>query len=175
MDEFRLPDEVIEVCRSLLDGAEAYQWQLGDFLTELVDEFGRQRRAAIIRQLAGQVGADPSTLRDRQVVAEFFDREARDEYPFTWSQFRALKMAGPDHWREHADYWVDNLPAPVAKIRARIHANGHDVPAWVGRWERMLEIGHMIANDEAADTDVRRLCHAFLDRGEKLRTEAHPG
>lgn len=155
---FALPDDIIDTARALLDGSEAYQWQLGDFLTDVVDEFGRQHRAAIIRELSSQTGADASTLRDRQIVAAFFPRAVRDLYPFTWSQWRALKSAGPEHWQEHAEYWVEHLPAPVAAIRKRIKGNGHTQDErWQDRLELMLEMARLLAEDEAAPVDARRL------------------
>ena len=54
----KLPDEVIERARQLQSEAEGHQWNVGDFLVEVVDELGtyytrqgvRNARAEIIRQ-----------------------------------------------------------------------------------------------------------------------------
>jgi len=67
-------------------------------------------------------------MRDRESLARFFPPEVREEYPFTYSQWRALRSAG-SAWREYANWAADNLPAPVALIRAQIKSNGDLQPA----------------------------------------------
>lgn len=152
----KLPDEVIEHTRQLILSSDGHQWVIGDHLVAVVDEFGHMiPRHEIIRQLSGAVGADPSTLRDREIMARFFDRGVRAEYDMlTYSQLRACKSSG-ERWREYADWAAANLPAPVALIRARVKHNGHLPPAWVSRWERVLSIAALIAADEDAPPVVR--------------------
>jgi len=167
----RLPDEVIERARQLQSEAEGHQWHVGDFLVEVVDELGnyytrqgvRNARAEIIRQLANGVGADASTLRDRECMARFYPLSIRREYNvLTYHQLRACKSAG-ERWREYADWALDNLPAPVALIRASIKHNGDLPPAWVGRWERMLAIADLLAADEQTPPVVRLAAVALVE------------
>ena len=169
----QLPDELVEVTRQLINDGEGHQWVLGDHLVAVVDELGgfyanlldersstialRRSRAHIIRQLADRTGADASTLRDRECMARFFPPEIRKDYDVLgWSQLRAIKSAG-DQWQDYATWTLDNLPAPVRVIRRRIKNNGHDVPPWVGRWERLQDIARVMQHDETAPRVMRNV------------------
>jgi hypothetical protein len=151
----QLPEQVIEALRQLLNDGESYQWATGDFIIEVLDEFPSIARSELIRQMADRTGADRSTLRDRHNVARFYPKEIRKQYDaLTWSQLRACKSAG-DQWQEYADWAMDNMPAPVAVIRARIKNNGDDQPAWVHRWDSMKGLARMIAADREAPEKMR--------------------
>ena len=156
-----LPDQVIETLRQLLDDGEAYQWATGRFICDVIDEFPNLDRSDIVKQLADRTGADRSTLRDRHNMAKFYPVEVVAEYDMlSYSQLRACKSAG-DEAHEYLEWATNNLPAPVAVIRARIKNNGHDQPAWVHRWESMQRLAAQIADDEAAPWGIRllaRLC-----------------
>jgi hypothetical protein len=165
-----LPDELIEELRQIQGDTEARQWVVGDFLVGVVDELGsqyerigvRHARAWLLSHMAARIGCDPSTLRDRECMARFFPAAVREEYPFMWSQWRALKSAG-ENWREHAEYWAVNLPAPVAAIRERVKSGGAvRAEPWEARWERVQELAEQIKNDQAADVRARRLCGWLL-------------
>jgi hypothetical protein len=165
---YHLPDEVIETARQLLDSCNEYQWGIGDLLVEVVDELtvaasGFQThgsglsRSGIIRELSIRTGTDASTLRDRECMARFYPVPLRQEYSaLTYYQLRACKSAGPDHWRAHADWALDNLPAPSALIRARVKHNGELPPAWVSRWERLCELAELLLSDDQTPADIRR-------------------
>jgi hypothetical protein len=187
-----LPDEVIETARQLIDEQDGRQWELGDYLNEVVGEFevhfaaqfdrrgaelaARRARTEIIRQIAGRTGADTSTLRDRQCMAAFYPAAVRAEYPFSWSQWRALKSAG-DEWRRYADWAADNLPAPAALIRAKIRGGGHLAPAWEGRWERAKILLELLEQDEGAPEALRGAAWralAELTHADPLGSEADP-
>ena len=158
----QLPEQLIEAFRQLLDDGEAYQWAVGDFITDAIAEFPGIERAELIRSLADRTGADRSTLRDRHNMARFYPKEVRREYDMlTYSQLRACKSAG-DRWREYADWAADNMPAPVAVIRARVKNNGHDQPAWVHRWESLYGIAQQIKDDTAAPFAVRAAASAVI-------------
>ncbi len=73
---------------------------------------------------------------------------------FTYSQMRAFKSAG-EHWREHAEYWLEHLPAPVVAIRERVKDNGHCEPAWLRRWEMVRALCHNIQTDSEAPPFIR--------------------
>lgn len=141
-----------------MEEGEVHQWALGRYLVDVVDEFGLALRPEIIRQLSNGTGAHPSTLRDREVMCRFYSPDEQSEYPFSWSQFRALKSAGREHWREHAEYWVQHLPAPVSAIRHRIKGNGHLEPVWQSRLEAMVHIANLIYLDESAPQNLRAEC-----------------
>jgi len=159
-----LPDELIEGVRQRLETAEDIQWELGDYLLEAVDEMTphlqakgiRYPMAFIIRETASRVGCDASTLRDRVVMARFYPPPIRQDYsPLTYYQLRACKSAG-DNWREHAEWALANLPAPVAAIRAHVKHNGHMPPAWIGKWQRVLDLCEQIA-----DPHIRSECQLY--------------
>lgn len=168
---YAIPDELIEGVRQRLETVEGYQWELGDYLVEAADEIiphlrVKHPRAHLIREIAGRVGCDESTLRDRESMARFYPPHIRAEYePLTWGQLRACKAAG-ERWREYAEWALANLPAPVAVIRARIKSNGDAVPAWIGRWEKVIELCDLLARDETADGRVRRIAEMVLREGE---------
>ena len=164
-----LPDELIENFRQLLEAGEAYQWAVGDFITDVLDEFPHMDRAELIRSLADRTGADRSTLRDRQNMSKFYPPEVRQEYShLTYHQLRACKSAG-DRWREYADWAGDNMPAPVAVIRARIKHNGHDVPAWVHRWEVILGIARRLVDDKDCPELVRKAAGSLVEIGSRVK------
>ncbi len=156
--QFRLPDDIIEEVRQYLEEGEVHQWALGRYLQDVIEEFGEQHRPEIIRQLANATGAHPSTLRDRHCVAVFFSPDEQSEYPFSYSQFRALKSAGHEHWREHAEYWAEHLPAPVSAIRNRIKGNGHLSSVWRTRFEMLEHMAQLIADDKEAPMPIRVAC-----------------
>ena len=166
----QLPDQVIEAMRQLLDDGERYQWAAGDLIIEILDEFPTIERAEVIRQLADRTGRDRSTLRDRHNMCIFFPKDVRQEYDaLTYSQLRACKSAG-DRWKEYADWALDNMPSPVAVIRARVKNNGHDMPAWVHRWEVMQGIAARIADDNDAPDEVRRAAGQVIAVNVKVNT-----
>ena len=159
----QLPEQVIEALRQLLNDGERYQWAVGDLITDVLAEFPDVKRAELIRQLADRTGADRSTLRDRHNVARFYPIEVRKQYDMlTWSQLRACKSAGTE-WRQYADWAAGHMPAPVAVLRARIKHNGHDMPAWVHRWESMQGIARQLVNDTDAPKRARRIA-GIVDR-----------
>lgn len=166
-----LPDEVIEHTRQLLETQDGHQWKLGDHLVDVMVELGelyaellneedktyalKKARAHIIRQIANRTGADRSTLRDRHNMCRFFPPDIRVRYSvLSWSQLRACKAAGAV-WEEYAIWACDNLPAPVAIIRARVKYNGDLPPVWIARWERFQRLGEMLEEDENAPAVVR--------------------
>jgi hypothetical protein len=163
-----LPDEVIETLRQLLTDADRHQFAVGDFLIEVVDELApKVPRSSIIRECSNKTGADPSTLRDRECMARWYPPDVRREFDMlTYSQLRACKYAG-EHWRDWAEWAAANLPAPVALIRQKIKSNGHDRPAWCGRWERALELLEQVRDDTSAQPEVRRLCQWWLKMAEE--------
>lgn len=160
-----LPDEIIEQTRQLLDDAERPQWALGDLLVAVLDELGhryeqifderrRAGRAWLIKHIADRTGAATSTLRDREVMARFWTEDLREKYSMlTYHQLRAVKSAG-ENWKQYADWAALELP-PVAVIRAKIKNHGHEVPAWLGRWERACTLLDAIARDEMAPGKLR--------------------
>lgn len=164
-----LPDEIIETLRQLQGDAERHQWGVGDFLVGVVDELSavyeiagvRRARTWLVRHMANRIGADESTLRDRECVARFFPEEVRGAYPFSWSQWRAIKSAG-DNWKEYADWAADNLPAPVTLIRQKIKANGHEKPKWIYKWEKAMDFLEDIADDEEAPQNVRSFANGII-------------
>jgi len=153
VSKFKLPDSVIESTRQLYLQGEGHQWALADHLVGVVDELrdhyasmmgdedgriaARKARTWIIRSLAVGIGVDESTLRDREVMGRFFPTEVRQPYTdtLTYHQLRACKSAN-DKWQAYADWAMDNLPAPVSVIRAKIKGNGHDDPPY---WQRKLD------------------------------------
>jgi hypothetical protein len=154
---------VIEPLRQLVNDADGHQWIIGDYLVDVVDELEaaysgmglRNARAWLIRHMAIRVGADTSTLRDRASMCTFYPPDVRREYDaLSYHQLRACKSA-KDKWREYADWAMENLPAPVALIRARVKHNGDLPPAWIGRWERVLSLADLLADDAEAPAPVR--------------------
>lgn len=157
-----LPDEIIEHLRQLQGDAEKGQWLVGDFLVGVVDELAeiyeragvRKARTWLVRHMANRIGVDETTLRDRECVARFFPQEARDKYPFSWSQWRALKSAG-DKWEEYAVWATENLPAPVMMIREKIKGNGDAEPKWIYKWNKAMEFFEDISLDEEVPVMIR--------------------
>jgi hypothetical protein len=159
----KVPDEVIEAARQYLGSEDDARWQLGDFLSDVVSElepayYGvgvKHPRAEMFRVISGAIGCDPSTLRDRQSMSEFYPYSVRASYSaLTWSQLRACKSAG-NLWREYADWSLSNLPAPVAVIRAKIKNGGDLPPVWCGRWQRIVELSDLLQSDAEAPPAVR--------------------
>jgi len=174
-----LPEIVIEVTRQLIEEGEGHQWKLGDHIAGIVDELGsryaslidtpqaksavRRARTHIVKQLADRTGTDRSTLRDREVMARFFPQDVRESMsPLTYHQLRACKSAG-DEWRKHAEWALENLPAPTAIIRLRIKHHGELPPAWMGRWDRMLQLSRDLMVDEAAPDRVRHIARGVIE------------
>lgn len=176
-----LPDSLIEAFRELLSKSDHRQWEQGDFICEVLDEFRvlepdneqgkRDLRASVIRQLADRTGADRATLRDRHIMAKFYPPRIRSEWspPLTYHQLRACKSAGPDHWREYATWACDNLPAPVAVIRAHIKSAGDDTPPWVYRWERVNELCSQLATDPECNPGVRNIASMVVRQAGKVK------
>jgi hypothetical protein len=171
VDGLKLPEQAIEECRQLISAADNMQFGMGDWLVILVDEVApmwtaagiRHPRAEIIRQLSGATGADATTLRDRETMARFYPVSVREEFDcLTYHQLRACRSAG-DRWREYAEWARDNLPAPVAVIRAKVAGNGHLPPPWIARWERVGVLCDLIARDPGAPTSIRAVCQELLD------------
>jgi hypothetical protein len=158
-----LPDNVVETARQYLHNEHDARWALGDFLSDVVTEMEpvyhtagvKHPRAVMFRQIANSIGCDPSTLRDRQSMAEFFPAQVRSKYDMlTWAQLRACRSAGPE-WERYAEWSAANLPAPCAIIRSRIK-NAGDLPAvWVSRWSSMQAIADLLMGDEQAPPGVR--------------------
>lgn len=157
-----LPDQVIESLRQLLDDGDYHQFNVGDFIIEVLDEFPNIPRPELIRQMADRTGSDRSTLRDRHNVARFYPLEVRKEFDMlTWSQLRACKSAGTE-WRQYAEWAAGHMPAPVAVIRARIKNEGNDKPAWVYRWDSMKRIAGQLVDDTEAPKRVRKLARLVI-------------
>ncbi len=157
-----LPDQVIEALRQLLDDGEAYQWATGRFICDVLDEFPNLDRSELVKQMADRTGADRSTLRDRHNMAKFYPPDVVAEYDMlSYSQLRACKSAG-DEAHKYLEWAANNLPAPVAVIRARIDNNGHDQPAWVHRWEGMQRLAQQIAEDREAPEGIRDVCRLVV-------------
>ena len=156
----QLPDSIIEDIRQLQGTAEGYQFLIGDYLADVCDEFttvypgDRHVRANIIRYIANRIGCDASTLRDRESVARFVTKDMRSEYPFSWSQWRAIKSAGPE-WEKYARWAADSLPCPVTLIYKQIKHGDNAPPVWIGRWERVIELSEELQSDEQAPPGVR--------------------
>jgi hypothetical protein len=158
-----LPDDLIESLRQVINDADRHQWATGDFLVGIVDELEdnytrlgvRHARAWLIQHMANRVGCDASTLRDREAMARFYPGPVRARYDaLSYHQLRACKAAG-NQWQEYADWALDNLPAPVATIRAKIKHNGDLPPAWVSRWERVQVLCEALKDDAQAPPGVR--------------------
>jgi hypothetical protein len=169
-----LPDAVIELVRVELDRADVSQWHIGDMLVSIVEELGilyersgvRSARAAIIRELATRTGRDASTLRDRHLMAAFYPPEVRASYDaLTYHQLRACKSAG-DNWRQYADWALDNLPAPVALIRARIKHNGDTPPLWLTRFERLIDQAQSLIETPETPIPIVQLTTSFISAAE---------
>ena len=134
-------------------------WEQGEFLVGVVDELGSIiPRAEIHKQLAAAVGADRSTMRDRELMSRFWPD--REQYaPLTYSQLRACKSAGsPELARHYAELALASLPAPVTWIRGMIKHNGDGEPAWIARWDRVRELCELLAADKDTPARVRQVC-----------------
>ena len=155
----QLPDKYINRARFLLESGEVYQWELGDLIEEGVQEIVNRgySRANLIRELATGTGADESTLRDRHSMARAFPPDVRVKYqPLTYSQLRACRYAG-ERMYEYAELACAGLWS-VRKIRYEVSSNGHAGPAWIARWDRVLELAALIAGDTDAPGWVRAAC-----------------
>lgn len=158
-----LPDNLIDSLRQVISDADKHQWATGDFLVGIVDELEdsytrlgvRHARAWLIQHMANRVGCDTSTLRDREAMARFYPEPVRARYDaLSYHQLRACKSAG-NLWCEYADWALDNLPAPVAMIRAKIKNGGDLPPAWASRWERVSVLCEALKGDSEAPPEVR--------------------
>lgn len=179
----RLSDEVIEHFRQIYDESAGLQWITGDYLADVVDELSpmfasqmdgeynqavTRARASIIRQLAYSVGCDTTTLRDRESMSRFYPQVVREDYHMlSYHQLRACKSAG-ENWQQWADWARDNLPAPVALLRKKIKANGHEEPAYISRWQRLIILAEAIRDDVAAPGRMRKVCAEVLRSGVRL-------
>lgn len=158
----QLPDDVYITARELSAAGEKYQWKLGDFLCDVIDEVGRDRRPEIITSIAEKAGLSESTLRDRQSMAFFYPSEVREEFSMlTYSQFRACKAAGK-RWREYAEAAALDMLS-VRVIRNEIRGNGHEDPAlWERRWDKMLDIAGKLLDDEEAPPGARLAAYLLV-------------
>lgn len=164
-----LPNNIIEAVQAAVADGDNQQWRMGRLLADLVDEFVphykqvgvKQPRAWLIRHMAARVGADPSTLRDRESMARFYPESVTEEFSMlTYHQLRACKSAG-DRWREYAEWAADNLPAPVALIRARLRNGGALPPSWLRRWELIRSMAVSLVNDNEAPRDIVAACQVI--------------
>ena len=171
--DIQLPDIIIEDFRQMLDEGDKHQFNVGDFIVVILEEFPTFPRAEIIKQLADRTGSDRSTLRDRHNMAQFFPPAVRREFDMlTYSQLRACKSAG-DQWREYAEWAMDNMPAPVAVIRARVKNNGDDQPHWINRWDRVVELARLLVNDIDAPSIVRKSSQVVLAGDENVKARGY--
>jgi len=173
-----LPDDIIETVRQYISEDDDHRWRLGDYLTDVVNEITplyskmgvTYPRASLFRQIANLVGCDTSTLRDRQIMSTFYSTPIRQEYSaLSWSQLRACKAAGPEHWREYADWALLNLPAPVTLLRARIKHDGHLPPLWVSLLDRFIDIAWSLERDESAPGWVRQAAHFVVEASKEWK------
>jgi hypothetical protein len=111
-EQINLSDERIEHYAALIDGTDERRWLFGAELASDVDALkaelkGKLSKAELrsaigrIRAQAGGSKIDRSTASDWENVARFY-AGAETEYPFSWSQYRALKSARAQ-WRELAE------------------------------------------------------------------------
>lgn len=157
-----LPDKIIEEFRQLLDDGESYQWLHGRYIQQVIEHYPEIPRHKVIEELANRTSRDKSTLRDRHIMAEFYSPDVVEEfYMLTYHQLRACKAAG-EKWREYAEWAANNLPAPVAVIRARIRNEGHDQPGWVNRWKTLQQVAYNLANDGEAPDIIRLAARSVL-------------
>lgn len=121
-----LPDVVYDQLRGLLDQKEVLQWEIGDFIVDVWQEVKRyvpedERRkehARFLKDLAYHTGTHYGSLRNMEVMSEFYSTKDRKAYipPLTWSHLRACLSAGED-WETWARWAVDNQASADA-IRA---------------------------------------------------------
>lgn len=179
MAYLQVPDEAIEVLRQLIWAHDNDQWDIADHIISVVDEAGpyiahdishetkgevpwerclRMARTEIIRQMSDGTGADPSTLRDREVMGRFFPKEVRKKYEdkLTFHQLRACKYAG-EEWRKWADWAVEyadehnGKTAPVRIIRKEIKKEGDGADKlWLARIGRIKSAAYLIMTDALA-------------------------
>lgn len=152
-----LPDEVFTHLAYMLQEGEKWQWNVGDYIEEIWQkilplvkpedgkthvQMARKAHADLIRTLAEGTGADKSTLNDRQNMAEFFSPRKRRQYEMlSYSQLRACKKAGPEHWEEWAQWALVNgfygRPAGVHTIRRAINKAEDPTPDWIRRLNKI--------------------------------------
>lgn len=160
-----IPDDIVQEIASFVDGEDQWRWRLGDRLTELVEEFGRYYggRAGLFRQIARQGRIDDSTLRDRQVMSEFFPPAVREEFEMlTYSHLRACKSAGA-RWREYATRAVSEM-LTVRQVRALIAGDGEMNDAiWRVKWEKILRMAEEILQDESAPAYIHQWARSLLE------------
>jgi len=153
----KLPDNVVEELRQLLDMSGAYQFVIGDYLVSVVDEFGHVlKRPEIIRQLAHACKCDASTLRDRESLARFASPDMRKEYEFTFSQWRSLRIAGPD-WEGYAKQAAAELWS-ADRIRAQIKSNGDGLPAWLYWWGKLGDVLEKVIIGKDTPEHIKAWC-----------------
>jgi len=165
----QLPDDAVETLRQLTGDSDRVQWAIGDVSLALVDELGGMYGKAPVRmRIAAETGLAPETVRDREGMARFYPEHVRQTYQVLgYHQMRACKAAG-NEWEKYAEWAVQSgdeyggRPAPVAAIRAKIKGEGDDIPAWVKRWDRLVELAETIANDETAGSEYREVSKWIL-------------
>jgi len=168
----KLPEEVLDRAVALCERSEVYQWELGDFLIEVEDEYASVLAHAVkdvgrwmIQQLAKERMLDASTLRDRRSMARFYPPPIREQYipPLNYSMLRACKSAG-DKWKCYADAALDEPSISVHRMRAMIRKNGDKTPAFVDRWERIVTLCIAMVEDKGAPAWMREACEVVVER-----------
>jgi len=171
-DLYQLPEDLLNQFASLVEHQDQSQWNVGKFISEVVDEFAeaweasgiRNGRAAVIKCLCNSRGnLDESTARDRQNVYEFWKDKLEPEYEvFSWSQLRAIKSAG-NRWEKYAVWALDHLPSPAWRIRKEIKGNGDGLPIWSDYWERIISLAERLSREENLPDKIRSIIKAILE------------
>ena len=169
LSRVELPTDAVEILRQLTGDSDRVQWAIGEVSAALVDELaGFYGKAPVRQRIAIETGLAPETVRDREAMARFYPEHVRQAYPaLGYHQLRACKGAG-ERWEEYASWAVESAdqyggrPAPVVAIRARIKQNGDQDPGWVRKWERVIELMELLADDQELPELNREIVIKFL-------------
>ena len=114
-----LPDEAIEVGRSLLENESRVTFRIGDFINDLAVEL-RASATEVSRVLAYELGSSEHTLRDYAYVASKVCEEHRDKYQLSRHQWKACLGAGDGYLAvaEWAIGYADTNGGRPASVRA---------------------------------------------------------
>ena len=178
-----LPDELIERLQDNTRKEDDARWDDGDITADLVDEFGITFGKALVRKrIAIEAELGSSTIRQREEMSRFYSPDLREKFGgkgflgfdgLSWSQWRAIKPAGPSGWKALARWAIKSADdfggrvAPVDAIIAhRLGDEGSPAITWEDRFKRMWDLCDEIVVDGDAPEDMVKAATEFQDRME---------
>jgi len=170
LSDIVLPDEAINRIVHTREKGDDSKWAEGRLAVELVDEYGKRYGKGRLRKKIGiEAGYAAATIRDREAMARFFNEAIVEDYGvLSYSQMKACKAAGPDGWKDLADWAVESAddfggrPAPVDAINMKRRGIPRDDPTWIKQAIRVFDLCEVLLGVGEVPEGIAKGCRAFI-------------